>query len=164
MSTDQIGIVVLVVLFAIGFALRGWYKDRAKKYLISQQFIGGSVLSVVEHNPEKPFSLIEISLTNVSLDKLAFGIETISKKRALQKFYFNDLELEKSQLTFDELHQTSAFFAHKKSLVTSLNNQNIKLFRFRFFVEAAPQKVFKSPELAFSTKGLLFKPDTGSYN
>lgn len=164
MDTDQIGIVVLVGLFILGYALRHWYKDRAKKFLISKQVIGGSVLKIIEHNPEKPTSYIEINLALANHQKLSFGIETISKKRELTKYYFDDMALENSHLVADSNEKGHAYLVHKKSLVFKLNELGLKLYRFRFFVEVAPQKVFKSPELSFSSKGLLFKPDTGNYN
>ncbi len=164
MDTDQIGIVVLVSLFILGFALRNWYKDRSKKFLISRQVIGGSVLKITEHNPEKPDSIIEINLSNIQFDQVAFGIETISKKRILTKYYFHDMNLGDSELVMSHKEMTCAYLAHKKKLVYALNDLGIQLYRFRFFAEVAPQKILKSPELSFSSKGLLYKPDTGNYN
>lgn len=164
MDTDQIGIVVLVSLFILGFVLRNWYKDRSKKFLISKQVIGGGILKITEHNPEKPGSLIEINLSNIQYDQVAFGIETISKKRILTKYYFSDMSLESSELVMSPKELTCSYLANKKNLVSALNDLGVKLYRFRFFAEVAPQKIFKSPELSFSSKGLLYKPDTGNYN
>jgi hypothetical protein len=56
------------------------------------------------------------------------------------------------------------FFIEKRSLLQLIRNEEIRLYRFRFFVKIDDQQLIKSPEFAFSSKFLIFKPDTGKFN
>jgi len=164
MTVDQIAIIVLVLLFAIGLSLRNWFKNRQKKLLISRQYLAGKILSVIEHNPEKPEALIEISLKGQKLSSERFGIEFISRKRDLVQYYFHGLELINKADDKNSEDNQSVFLLDKKSFLFAIKNLEIKLYRFRFFIKLEENSLLKTPELAFSSKTLLFKPDTGKYN
>jgi hypothetical protein len=167
MTADQIGILILLILFATGFAFRRWYIRQPKTYKISDQHISGWQLLIFDHNPRADGSTIELnckSNNGSSAAEYKFGMELIQKKRELRKLFFDpasDLKFEQKSLS----DQSGArFFIEKRSLLQLIRNEEIKLNRFRFFVKIGDQQLIKSPEFAFSSKFLIFKPDTGKFN
>ncbi|MBG0782516.1 MAG: hypothetical protein H0S84_09635 [Bacteroidales bacterium] len=167
MTADQLGFLILLVIFATGFAFRRWYIRQPKSYKISDQHINGWQLLIFDHNPRTEGSTIELyckSNTGLSARDFEFGLELIQKKRELRKLFFDPL----SDLKFEQKilpDQSGArFFIEKRSLLQLIRNEEIRLYRFRFFVKIDDQQLIKSPEFAFSSKFLIFKPDTGKFN
>lgn len=167
MSADQLGIIVLVVLFATAYAFRKWYKNRPKTYKISEQFVGGWQFIIFDHNPRTEGSIIELECRSSHVSESAnyvFGMELIQKKRALRKLFFNaypDLRIELKPLPDQS---GMRFFIEKSSILHIIRKEELTLGRFRFFVEIDALQLIKSPEFSLSSKFLIFKTDTGKYN
>ena len=167
MTADQIGILVLVLLFVAGYAFRKWFISQPKTYKISEQYISNRKLIIYDHNPRSEHSTIEIACQineHNNLNALSFGIELIQKKRDLLKIEFNSYpELEFEQ-RFSDNQSFVRFFIEKRSLLEIIRNEEFKLYRFRFFVKTDELNYIKSPEFTFSSKFLIIKPDTGKFN
>ncbi len=167
MTADQLGTLILVVLFATGYGFRRWYIRQPKTYKISDQHVNGWQLLIFDHNPRADGSTIELNCkSNKGMQAVdfEFGIELIQKKRELTKLFFNpEDELKFQQKNLPD-KSGSRFFIEKRSLLQLIRNEEIKLNRFRFFVKIGDHQFIKSPEFAFSSKFLIFKPDTGKFN
>lgn len=167
MTADQIGILILVVLFGVGYAFRSWYKKQARTYKISNSLANGYTLTIFDHNPRAESATLELKCTapaEGSLSESKFGIEIIRKKRELYKIYFAEhAEIRAAYKLADDQRQVQLLI-EKKSLLDLIRKEEIKLNRFRFFIELNNSTFIKSPEFAFSSRFLIYKVDTGKYN
>ncbi len=167
MTADQIGIIILVVLFVVGYAFRSWYKKQARSYKISTSPANGYILTIFDHNPRAEGATLELKCTapvDGTLSESSFGIEIIRKKRELYKIFFADHTEMRAGIKLSEDQKTIQLLIEKKSLLDIIRKEEIKLNRFRFFIELGNNSFIKSPEFAFSSRFLIYKADTGKYN
>jgi len=167
MTADQIGILILVLLFSVGYAFRSWYKKQARSYNISNSVVNGFTLSIFDHNPRSEGATLELKCVapeGGNLGGSSFGIEIIKKKRELYKIPFtNHPEMNFAVKLADDNKMIQGII-EKKSLLDIIRKEEIKLNRFRFYVELNTGSFIKSPEFTFSSRFLIYKVDTGKYN
>ncbi|MDA3943830.1 MAG: hypothetical protein PF694_09880 [Bacteroidetes bacterium] len=167
MTADQIGIVVLVVLFAAGYGFRRWYKNQARSYKISENLFNGYTLTIYDHNPRADGATLEIKCEaplHGDLQGCDFGIELIKKKRERFKMLFKDYDDMRFVVKITDDKKLAQGLLEKKSLLHVIRNEGLQLNRFRFYVQTKNGSLMKSPEFAFSTRFLIYRPDTGKYN
>ena len=167
MTADQIGILILVILFGVGVAFRRWYKKQSRSYKISNSVANGYTLTIFDHNPRAEGATLELKCTAPPEGKLiesSFGIEIIRKKRELYKIYFAEHTEIRSGIKLADDQKMIQLLIEKKSLLDIIRKEEIKLNRFRFFIDLGNGSFIKSPEFAFSSRFLIYKADTGKYN
>lgn len=166
MDQDTLFILFMLVVGGLAMMFRNWYKNRPKRYLISLQHINGMQFKVVELDPRTTHGSILIlaeGLADVGVIK-EFGIEKIDKKRELEVIPLSD-GIIKTFVPDDHAHSVGLVAAfYKQDFFDLLHDKAIKKARFRFYIVLPNGQKLKSHELAFSSKNLLFKPDTGKYN
>jgi len=167
MTADQIGIIILVLLFVVGYAFRSWYKKQARSYRISDSVANGYTLTIFDHNPRAEGATLELRCTapiDGKLNGSSFGIEIIRKKRELYKIFFTDHPEMRAGLKLADDNKMIQLLIEKKSLLDIIRKEEIKLNRFRFFIDLGNHSYIKSPEFTFSSRFLIYKVDTGKYN
>jgi len=167
-TMDQETILILIMSILVGGALlfRKWYLSQPRSYKVSEQWHNTYRITITEHNPRHETAVIEIGLspseTSLSADR--FLVEFISKKRELNRKTLPELGIEDVDISYNAHNKILKCKFEKRDLMRGIRQHEIKLNRFRFVVLLTNTSIFKSPEFAFSSKSMLFRPDTGKYN
>lgn len=165
---DQGTIIILTISVLAGGAIlfRRWYLSQARSYKVSEQWHNTYRITITEHNPRHETAVIEIGLspseTSFSADR--FLVEFISKKRELNRKTLPELGIEDVDISYNAHNKLLKCTFEKRDLMRGIRLNDINLYRFRFVVLLTNTSIFKSPEFAFSSKSMLFRPDTGKYN
>jgi len=166
MDQDTILLLVIGALGGAAILFRRWYRAQPRSYKVSEQWHNAVRMVVTEHNPRKEGAVIEIELSpiNEKLDTDHFMVEFISRKRELERKTLSELGIEEVIISYDGKSNSVTCAFEKRDLIRGIRSLDIKLHRFRFLVRVSKVSVKKSPEFAFSSKSMLFRPDTGKYN
>ncbi|MBS4058503.1 MAG: hypothetical protein KKD74_11475 [Bacteroidetes bacterium] len=166
MDQDTLFILFMLVVGGLAMMFRNWYTNRPKHYLISVQLINGMQFKVIELDPRTKHGSILIAVDGCADIKLIgeFGIEKIDHKRNITVFPLSG-GIIKTIVPENPVHQKGLIAAfYKQDFFDLLHDAAIKKARFRFYALLPNGQKLKSHELSFSSKNLLFKPDTGKYN
>lgn len=166
MDQDTIFLLVIGALGGAAILFRKWYLAQPRSYKVSEQWHNAIRMVVTEHNPRKETAVIEIELSPVtSVPEVdCFMVEFISKKRELERKTLTELGITEISISYDGKNKSVTCTFEKRDLMRGIRSFDIKLYRFRFVVGVTKVSLNKSPEFAFSSKSMLFRPDTGKYN
>lgn len=91
-------------------------------------------------------------------------VELINKDRSFQYVDLDDiLENHKFPVKLSA-GESFDFKAPIKDFKTLINRTDIPYKTFRLVIENQNEKKFKSHKLAFNSRGVIFRPDSGKYN
>lgn len=166
MDKDSLIIVVMVILVTGAVLLRRWYLSIPKSYKVSETRTGDFTLTLTEHNPRFETAEIELLLQfrNEGSDEIVVLVEFLNKKRDFERFSLAALSIEDISISHSNQNKQFACSFEKRDLMRGIRLKGIDLYRFRFVMQVNNTTIIKSPEFAFSSKSMLFKPDTGRYN
>jgi hypothetical protein len=166
MDNDLIAVVVLGLLAGGGILFRRWYLQQPRTYKVSEQVSGVRKLTITEHNPRFETATIEVGLYDkVSLTKeIQTSIEFIDKKNEFVRFSLDDLGIDEVQLKLSDDNKNFSCTFEKRDLMRGIRTKGISFNRFRFVLMTDSLPFLKSHVFAFSTKYMLFRPDSGRYN
>lgn len=166
MNNEIIALIATAILIGSGLLFRRWYLSLPRTYKVSEQWWGTYGLSVIEHNPRFETATIEIICESktpmAAVDDT--GAEFISKKRDFTRISLSDMGIDEVAINATADNCSVSFMFEKRDFMRGIRNKEIKFFRFRFFVKLQTGTVLKSPDFAFSSKHMLFRPDSGKYN
>lgn len=165
MTEEQFGLIFFALVIGGAYWFRQWYHAQPRRYKVSEQLSGGKILIVTELNPRWESAAIELTVkSKYPLAELAAFIEFISPKGEAQKLSLNDLGIEEVSVEKHDDRKLQHIRFEKRDLMRGIRQCNIQPFRFRFVVIDADGQIIKSHLFGFSTKYMLFRPDTGRYN
>ncbi len=161
---STIGYIVIIGLVIISVALYNIRKKKLKIYLLSNQQYPELSLAI---NIKKEQGDIEAILINIialkKVELTEIKVELISSKREFN-FYSLNTVFDNLKLPMKvEKSENSSFqipFKDFKSLLVE-GEHPFRTFRF---VVVGNDKVFKSHELGFNKKWVIYRPDSGNYN
>lgn len=165
---DKNSIVFLVLAALVGAVLlfRRWYLRFPRSYKVSEQLSGDKSLTVTEHNPRFETATIELSVKSMTaLSAMPeTAVEFIDIKGEFKRFSLEELEITDVSNTISEDRKRYSCTFEKRDLMRGIRNKEIKLNSFRFVALIGQKALIKSHIFAFSTKYMLFRPDSGKYN
>jgi hypothetical protein len=166
MDTDLIAALVLSLLAGGGIIFRRWYLRQPRSYKVSEMLSGNKKMTVFEHNPRFETATIELLLTDKQQisERIQVAVEFIDKKNEFVRLSLDELGID--EITIKKSYNKTVFSCtfEKRDLMRGVRAKEISLFRFRFVFMVDSMPVIKSGIFAFSSKYMLFKPDTGRYN
>jgi hypothetical protein len=166
MDNDLIAVVVLGLLAGGGIVFRRWYLRQPRTYKVSEQVSGTRKLTITEHNPRFETATIEVGLFDKVLLKedIQTAIEFIDKKNEFVRYSLEDLGIDEIELKRSDDNKSFSCTFEKRDLMRGIRAKGISLYRFRFVLLTDSMPFLKSHVFAFSTKYMLFRPDSGRYN
>ena len=153
---------VVVILSIIVYKYK---KKQIRYYLLSVQNYPEIILSIDIQKHEGKISAILVKFTaikNVTLSDIR--IELISKKR---EFNFYSLQPQISSISFPFELKTDGkteFIVHFEEFRTLLMDGEHPFSTFRFVALAENGQTFKSHEMGFNKRWIIYRPDSGTYN
>ena len=161
-------IISYVILFAFGLtALILYQKHRTKQrnLPLSVQHFPDLILEVIiqKQYGKTQNLIVKTSAKNVfTIAKIS--VELIDKKRKIEIVEIKTDKIDKtSPIKLNDFEQHH-FKLNPEHFQEFLQKQEIPFSTFRFIVENADGKRFKSHDLAFNKNWSIFKPDSGTYN
>ncbi|MDP3462065.1 MAG: hypothetical protein Q8S18_04675 [Bacteroidales bacterium] len=166
MDKESLAIIVMVILVAGAVLVRRWYLNLPKTYKVSESQTGEFILTVTEHNPRFETATIELLLhyKNERSNEIEVLVEFLNSKREFERFSLAELSIEDIDISHSSQNKQFSCSFEKRDLMRGIRLKEIELYRFRFVMQVNKTTIIKSPEFAFSSKSMLFRPDTGRYN
>ncbi|PKP51193.1 MAG: hypothetical protein CVT92_13390 [Bacteroidetes bacterium HGW-Bacteroidetes-1] len=166
MDKNSIVFLVLAALAGAALLFRRWYLRFPRSYIVSEQISGDKSLTVTEHNPRFETATIELSVKNLTAFSFMpeTAVEFIDTKGEFTRFSLEALEITDVSNTISEDLKHFKCTFEKRDLMRGIRNREIKLNSFRFVALSGQKALIKSHVIAFSTKYMLFRPDSGKYN
>lgn len=164
---DQQSLMLLtgILLVAAGVLFRRWYLSKPRLYEVAETSAGKLLLKVTERNPRFETASIELKISGKDVtDALLAGIEFIDKKGGFERKSLAELEIDDIQMVYEAENKYLTIEFEKRDLMRGIRQLNIQLHRFRFVINLHDKPLIKSPVFAFSSKYMLFRPDSGRYN
>ncbi len=165
MTEEQISILFLAIVAGGALWFRQWYRSQPRTYKVSEQISGGRMLAVTELNPRWETAAIELKINSREpLGKLEAFVEFIPVRGESSRLSITELGIDDVVVSCSaDLKQYSITF-EKRDLMRGIRHNNIKPYRFRFVAGDGESFLIKSHVFGFSSKYMLFRPDTGRYN
>lgn len=158
-------LLIAGLLIIAGVLFRKWYLAKPRVYKVSETTAAKTTLTVIEHNPRFETASIELSLHGKGVsEKQTIGVEFLNKNGEFDRKNLAELEIDDIVSSFDAEKMLSSIAFEKRDLMRGIRQLNIQLYRFRFVVVDENKAIVKSPVFAFSSKYMLFRPDSGRYN
>ncbi|MFK5856118.1 MAG: hypothetical protein QM503_08320 [Bacteroidota bacterium] len=162
---STVSYILIAVIMALVITVYNFKKKQIRYYLLSLQQYPELDISVNIKKTQGKISDIIIRVTankNITLSDVK--VELISKKRefnyySLQKFLVTNtlpLKLNKADKT-----EFAIPFDEFKAL---LMDGEFPFSTYRFMVVSDTEKTFKSHEMGFNKRWVIYRPDTGNYN
>lgn len=164
MESTVIYITIAIILILV-ITVYNYRKKQVRYYLLSLQRYPELVLSIRIQKQKGKISAIFVNLsTTVDIELKDLKIELITVKRE-----FNYYSL-KSLLNSDpfpvKLEENSKikFLVRFKDFRTLLMDGEHPFRTFRFVIISGKDKIFKSHEMGFDKKWVIYRSDSGTYN
>ncbi|MBK9290173.1 MAG: hypothetical protein IPM52_00835 [Bacteroidetes bacterium] len=165
MTQEQFSIIFLSILIGGAIWFRRWYHAQPRHYKVSEQVSGGKLLTVTELNPRWETAAIELRLrSREPLDAIEAFVEFIPTKGEAFKLSLQELGIDDIRLDRNETGNQFILTFEKRDLMRGIRQREIQPYRFRFVVGTEGSAPIKSHIFGFSSKYMLFRPDTGRYN
>lgn len=161
-TITYIVIAILVIIFVVVYNIR---KQQTRSYLLSEQLYPNIDFSV---NIVKHQSKIEtISLKAIANKKITINsikVELITRSREFNYYSLNNYITSTNfpiKLNISDEMSFNLPFDEFKRL---LNEGDLPFRTFRFTIVSDNDKSYKSHELGFNKKWIIYRPDSGTYN
>jgi hypothetical protein len=132
---------------------------------MSEQHYHGVNLQVKIKKEQGTISDILLTIsTKEELEIQQFNVELITKKREINHY---DLKLIDNSINLPhKLNSSTSYeldlnFAEFKNL---LSEGELPFRTFRFVIKTSSNKAYKSHELGFNKRWIIYRPDSGTYN
>lgn len=144
---------------------RQWYHSQPRTYKVSEQVSGGRLLTVTELNPRWETAAIELKLISRDpIDGIKAWVEFVSPRSETLKLSLEELGIDEVVVSYTEDQKQCSISFEKRDLMRGIRQHEIKPHRFRFVISDNEGFICKSHIFGFSSKYMLFRPDTGRYN
>jgi hypothetical protein len=165
MTEEQISILFLAFVAGGALWFRHWYRSQPRTYKVSEQISGGRMLTVFELNPRWETASIELKISSREpMGKIEAYVEFIPARGQAKRLSIGELGIDDvTEWYSDDSKQCSIRF-EKRDLMRGIRQHEIKPDRFRFAAGDGETFLIKSHLFGFSSKYMLFRPDTGRYN
>ena len=165
MMESTVTYIVIAIIMALTITVYNYKKKKIRYYLLSKQQYPELTISVDIKKTEGKISAIIISNTaKVPVEIVDFKVELISKKREFNYYSLQQLLIDNSLpavLNNAQKFQFEISFDKFKELLM----EGELLFRtFRFVTISKNGRSFKSHEMGFNSRWVIYRPDSGNYN
>lgn len=165
MTQEQFSILFFALLIGGALWFRHWYRSKPRTYKVSEQVSGGRLLAVTEINPRWETAAIELKMTSRdAIGNLQAFVEFIPARGEVLRLSLEELEIDDVIVQIGENSRQCSITFEKRDLMRGIRLREIKPYRFRFVITDQDGFVIKSHVFGFSSKYMLFRPDTGRYN
>ena len=157
--------IVIIALIIISVFIYNIRKKQSRIYLLSVQNYPDLKLSVNIEKKEGEINAILLNIIPViDIELKDAKVELISKKREFN--YYSLTSYYSDNNAFNTMHANSEeqIKIPFNEFKTLLKDGEHPFRTFRFVVYAKNDKPYKSHELGFNKKWIIYRPDSGSYN
>jgi len=162
---STVSYIVIGVIMALVITVYNYKKKKVRYYLLSKQHYPKLDISVNIQKTQGKISAIIIKLSAIeSIEIDDVKIELISKKREFNYYSLQNI-LDSNNLPIklskgDSTDFTVAFDTFKSLLMDGEH----PFSTYRFMVLSNTGQAYKSHEMGFNKRWVIYRPDTGNYN
>lgn len=157
--------ILIVVIIILSVTVYNYRKKQTRRYLLSKQRYPEIIIEINIQKHQSKINAILINLTLLKEITLSdIRIELISKKRDFN--YYSLLPLiEKSNISGTlEAKSKTEFEISFEKFKTLLMDGEHPFSTFRVVIVSKTKQSFKSHEMGFNKKWVIYRPDSGKYN
>jgi len=162
---STVSYILMAVVVILSIIVYRYKKKQIRYYLLSVQNYPEIILSIDIQKHEGKISAILVKLT--AIKDITFGdirIELISKKREFNSYSLKPLLSSESFPFKLKADGKTEFFIPFEEFRTLLMDGEHPFSTFRFVVLAENGQTFKSHEMGFNKRWIIYRPDSGTYN
>jgi len=161
-----ISYIVIIALIIVSIYVYNIRKKQSRVFVLSNQDFPDLSLSVnVQKNAVTAESLIVVISTKNNIRINDIKTELITSKREFNYYNLDSLCTEKYIFPVEVISESDITFTIPFDDFKSLLADGEHPFRtFRFVIYSETSKPFKSHELGFNKKWVIYRPDSGNYN
>jgi len=162
---STVSYILIAVIIILAFTVYNYRKKQTRYYLLSRQKYPKLELKIIIQKTQRKISAVVISLSTVEdLDLSDIKVELISHKREFNYYSLASL-ISTNRLPSKLKKNTKVEFSVPFEEFRTLLMDGEHPFRtFRFVAVSEKDKSYKSHELGFDKKWVIYRPDSGKYN
>ncbi len=157
--------IVIAVIVILAITIYNYRKKQVRYYLLSLQKYPELTFGINIQKTQSKISAISILVAatkNIFLNDIK--IELISSKREFNYYSLVPL-LESNSFPIElDIMKKKEFFIQFEDFRKLLMDGEYPFRTFRFVVESDKGQKFKSHEMGFDKKWVIYRPDSGTYN
>ncbi len=160
-----IGYIIIILFVTVSVYVYNSRKNTIRSFVLSEQIYPGIIYRVWIKKEKGSISSIILDLSckrNIEINELK--VELITLKRTINSYSLNTLAqnttLPKKVDSGENINIEINFDQFK----TLLSEGDLPFRTFRFVILTAQGGIFKSHELGFNKKWIIYRPDSGNYN
>lgn len=157
---------VIILLIIVSIYVYNIRKSQTRIFTLSEQIYATNSLYVMILKKSGKIDSVIISVKAVkpiTIDEIK--VELITGKREFNYYDLRNIVNEETEFPFKTTSDSETKFTIPFNDFKSMLSDGVHPFRtFRFIISSDSNTPFKSHELGFNKKWVIYRPDTGSYN
>ena len=162
---STISYIIIIVIVILSITVYNYKKKQTRQYLLStQQFPELNLEIKIQKHLGKINAILVVAYPKKDVTLTDIKIELITGKREFN-YYSLDHLINNINLPINIVKDKKIEFEIPFESFKSLLADGEYPFRtFRFLITSNINKLYKSHEMGFNKKWVIYRPDTGSYN
>ena len=162
---STVSYILVAVIMILSFTVYNYRKKQIRYYQLSMQKYPELDLSIVIQKTQRKISAVIVSLSTIEdMDFSNIKVELISRERKFNYYSLKSL-INTNSLPAKLVKNTKTEFLIPFEEFRTLLMDGEHPFRtFRFIAVSDKGKSYKSHEMGFDKRWVIYRPDSGTYN
>lgn len=160
-----LGYILIIILVIVSVYFYNLRKKTSRTFTLSQQNYADAVFKVRVIKEKGTITKLILALeSKKDLDITSISVELITRKREFNSYDLCDVFIDIKVpflVNSNEAYNVELDFEKFKKL---LADGDLPFRTFRFVVKAKNNTAYKSHELGFNKRWVIYRPDSGTYN
>ncbi len=162
---STVSYILIAAIMILSFTVYNYRKKQIRYYQLSMQKYPELVLSIIIQKTQRKISAVLVKLSSTGEMNLNdIKIELISAKREFNYYSLRSLISTKSLPTKLNKNTKIEFLIPFEEFRTLLMDGEHPFRTFRFIAVSDKKQSYKSHEMGFDKKWIIYRPDSGTYN
>ncbi len=162
---STVSYILIAAIMILSFTVYNYRKKQIRYYQLSMQKYPELVLSIIIQKTQRKISAVLVKLSSTGEMNLNdIKIELISAKREFNYYSLRSLISTKSLPTKLNKNTKIEFLIPFEEFRTLLMDGEHPFRTFRFIAVSDKKQSYKSHEMGFDKKWIIYRPDLGKYN
>ena len=162
---STVSYILVAVIMILSFTVYNYRKKQVRYYVLSIQKYPELNLSIIIQKTQRKISAVIVKITTIDdLGLSNIKIELISAKREFNYYSLESIITTNSLPTKLERNTKIEFLVPFEEFRTLLMDGEHPFRTFRFIAVSDKGQSYKSHEMGFDKKWIIYRPDSGKYN
>ena len=162
---STVSYILIAVIMILSFTVYNYRKKQIRYYQLSIQKYPELAISILIQKTQRKISAVIFSLSTIEdMDFSDIKVELISRKREFNYYSLKPIISMSSLPTKLEKNKKIEFPIPFEEFRTLLMDGELPFRTFRFIAVSDKGKSYKSHEMGFDKKWVIYRPDSGKYN